>query len=357
MGVQAASIRFSTAVLLGALAAGCSSTRVVEEVPFHIALKPFEVRTARTGMEGVLVFDEEAVSRSFATVLADGGFTRVTLLKEPASGATTDDAYWIRRAEAVQADLIADCTFTFDPTFDSGINWTFAPNVLLYLMLGPVAWFPPDRTYEVKADIEASFYDVESIARFGKLDRRRRLDRIDAEVTEIPMSFIDRGGLSPLWIVASIVIPPGFLAQDTEELHERLRDSVTQKVAETFRERVGFLDRDNLMQPSSVAFHLRDGRAVRGPGGEVRVQGEVWLDPQHAERMESCTLGVGGKSKVLYFDQPTSTGKYLVYALDETITVDAGADTSVLKLRLLEGSQEQITRSYTFTVREAAADA
>jgi len=364
--------RTGAAVLLVGFASSCAATReleLVEETPFHVALLPVRVEAedCDTGEREPLHFEREGTEQLIAELLGEGCFPLVTRLEPPADAtdwsAEELELHWIDSAASVGADLLVDCVVSYSPCADSSLNGAFPPNLLLFGIGFIFSWFPADRTYEVKADIAADFYDLNPIVRGEATlqDRNARLARIEAEVREVPTSFASRGGFSkPGQMAASILVPVGFLSTNNEEQRARLQETLGWELAARFRRRVAERGRDSLVENTQrVDFQLEEASIQNTGDGAVQLIGSVSLDTRWGtERMKHFELHVADTViQTAEFDRASARPRgreELVYPLE--VNLPWTPELERIRLVLVDGSENERRRSYTFNVAAPAED-
>lgn len=228
-------IRFRpTLALLTAFTSACAGgpPPAPEPLPFHVALVPLssiEVRNASESREGaptnmLIQTDPALLSELLVESLErDAGFARVTLL-EP-SEALPENAtekqrnrMWIDQANEVGADLILVCDLSLSPVVYQNPNSRFLVNIPVWLLVGPIAWFIRDRTYYMDANLEGGFYAPQLIdPDFGELtDRMARVAAVSAHFGELDQNFISRAHGRLGRYALTIIIPPGFVAKQSD---------------------------------------------------------------------------------------------------------------------------------------------
>ena len=152
--------------LLSAACQGQPGRRV--SLPFHVAMTPVAMErapraesAAGTEPSALLVrFDEAELSRAFAREMRTC-FADVTTLSAAKAGALeAGQQAWVQEARAAGADLIVDATLTYDPAVTTAINASFWPNLALFALGGPFAWFIADRSYRCQGRLEVQVFDL-----------------------------------------------------------------------------------------------------------------------------------------------------------------------------------------------------
>jgi len=236
-------IRLTLAVV-PLLASACASgpPPAPEPLPFHVALVPLEsieMREASDSRKGaatemLIETDPALFSELLVTSLEqDAGFARASLLEwDPAVPEDAlkeeKDRMWFRQAREVGADLILVCEMSLSPIVYQNRNSLFLVNIPVWFMVGPVSWLMRDRTYHIDADLTASFYspellesepNSESESDFVVLtDRMARVAAVTTHFGELDKNFISRAQGRLSRYALTIIVPPGFVARQSDAL-------------------------------------------------------------------------------------------------------------------------------------------
>ena len=243
------------AVLLAPLCA-CASSRGGEEtgepLPFLVAVVPvsktitsdaFLIDLAIEPAEELeLVIDDaemtarlvEAVSRSGRA--GRGRFMVFTSLPAPmdAEGWNPEDyeAYWVQSAQVVDADLLLSCDLEHAEAVATEKNGQFLLNLPLFLLGGPLTYFVADRSYYVDASLTCQLYDLAAFRGAESIESTAFLARVTTAFKQTTMNFIDRTEFTDTGeVLASLLVPAGFLASETDAVNESLRTTVVDGLA------------------------------------------------------------------------------------------------------------------------------
>jgi len=244
----------ATALLLVGLCACATTPPPPAPLPLHVALIPVRVSAVEPpplidAEPAVLApqLDAVRVSEALVAALRATCFARVSLLDAPPAPAErwsdeSRDAWWVQRAQDRGADLVLACELRHADRVHHRRNARFWGNLSLFRLGGPACYFVNDRSYEVNAELEAELHDVARLTvRTEELggDAARVL-RATCAYREADLDFLDRaGGRAPPFL-ASLIVPAGLLASESEatveHLEERMVAELAGRLATTLRE-------------------------------------------------------------------------------------------------------------------------
>ena len=269
---------------------GCASARRQESapLPFRVALIPVETDPSldsepREGLgatELSLALDGERISQLLNRALDERCFSSSVLLAGPDPAESTDFAswsrerrneYWVAAAERAGADMIVHPVLGYDPAVYTATNDRFWPNVLLFLLGGPMTWVMNDRSYFVNAKLETEVFDLNpfrssQVARLS--DANFRLLEEARSLNEVTLDFIDRADGNLGSYALSVLVPSGFLAKETEAVKRHLETQIIERlcadIVQSIRERGGQLVKASSIAPFYVPEIERVGDELRG---------------------------------------------------------------------------------------------
>ena len=301
--------------LLAPLAA-CASTGGnlpdSEPLPFHVAVVPVQKTitsnafladlSIEQAQDLVLTIDDaEMTQRLVQAVRASGGngrgrFMVFTALPLPsdAEGWNPEDyeSYWVQSAEAVDADLLLSCDLEYSEAVATETNGQFILNIPLFLLGGPMTYFVNDRTYYVDASLTGQLYDLSSFRGSESIESTAFVTRVTTAFKETTMDFIQRTELSDATsVLASFLIPSGFLASETDAVNLNLRDAVIGGLAGGLATELRRKHEDILLARRLGGFWIEEDSVlleVDREAGTAHLAGRVAFD----ERFEPLSSGL-----------------------------------------------------------------
>src|SRR5262245_60442398 len=245
-------------VLLVALV-GCASTaeKPTEKMFLNVAIipvrpteVPLPVKQAPSDTEGAAATEGDATTEAASAGQADEGFalhidpaqlnaaieermkecfTSAFLLDPPTTSTVDEATYWPQRALQGHADVLLDCRLTYEALVDSSTNDKLYLNLPTFLFLGPVNYFISDRTYKIKAVLEATLYDLSLFrgmenkqdfpsigSNIAKQPDAAWRKNVSCELSEMDLNFIDRAGTGEMGSFAlSLICPSSWLAPES----------------------------------------------------------------------------------------------------------------------------------------------
>ncbi|MFT4538298.1 MAG: hypothetical protein ACI841_001992 [Planctomycetota bacterium] len=356
----------------------CQSSQKVssEPLPFRVALIPVatgkmlpgEVNEDYTQTEFKLALNSERISKLLNESLDKRAFTSSILLDIPATrdaSFSTGKDKGINRAlvqAAIDAgaDLILRPVLRYDPTIYTATNDRFWPNVLLFLMGGPMTWTLNDRSYYLDAQLDTEVYDLgpfrnnPDTTELGNLNFRIADGR--GKLNEVALDFIDRADGNIGSYALSMLIPSGFLSKETEAVKARLEVEAVERLSEEIVQSI-HENRDVIIRAENIAswympeVNRKAGRLsgyiMLETGADVdRMQSVAVYDGQNRTPIDIDTLEAGGTVM--------SSGKYPQLRYEFSLPIPAeyrGKD-----LRVVATDSAQRSRGQTVAakgIREA----
>lgn len=381
---------FVALVLATLLSTGCASTpdERPEPLPFHVAMVPVavDVRAILDSEAAGQTTDEEAtesksepltlsltdrgVTQAIAKALSERCFTRVSVLEYPLQMTSEEfyskepierDQHWTSVAASLGADLLIEVQVNYAPDVAAHINNQFWLNLPLFGLGGPFCYFVPDRSYDSSVVLDAFLYDLNPVladtARLGSAGAKLFYSEVRSET--VSLNFVERAGGKFTSYAASIVVPAGLLATKSEHVQSVVHDEVLDTLIDNLVARIHEKRREVIEAPALVNFRLdTDTLRVVRQGEQVQVTGEVILQSGGGVNgIGSLELSAGDSPEVVEarlgeakFD-PLRSGRrsrFLVYPFEGSI--EASADASQLKIRVVDSSLNANTRSFTFPI-------
>ncbi len=253
-------------------------------LPFHIAMTPVAIEVVRSAKSQesappgpMLAFDETEFSYSCAAELRTC-FTGVTTLPSPPAGVPeARRVAWVHEARAAGADLIVDTTLTYDPVFTTALNDRFWLNLPLFALGGPFAWFVADRSYQCQGTLEVQVYDLGAAATAGgdALDDSSRVLRVDRQAEEASLNLCERASFGHYAL--SLLVPAGFLAQESAAVPDELRHAITAQLSRAIARALQERSQD-LTRVAAVDFHPEGVHVEQDARGGRTLVGEFVLE-------------------------------------------------------------------------------
>jgi hypothetical protein len=359
-------------LLLGVLA-GCAADRIrpQDPLPFHVALVPFSQESVRVqasaeGKEShslVLALDSAVVSQAVAANLDGACFARATVLPYPDGVAVEEfeqwplaqrDAYWVKAAGDLGADLVLECELSYAAKLECRTNEKFWLNLPLFLLGGPACYFVDDVSYVGEARVNGNLFDLSAIRgdRATLEDGRAQILHVESRFQETSLDFLDRAGGNVGSFAASIVVPAGFLSRENPNAEHKLALAVSDQLSHGLARAVREGSREVLVADRLAGFHLDPHYSLDRREDKVRFQGEVVLRRTEQERMDGFSARLGGSTASGEFGPgiPDRTdgsrrARYLRFPFRVELPYDASSDH--LTLQLAAGGANPGVRTFT----------
>ena len=374
-------------VVLSGVLGACSSTDEqgpTRTLPFHVAILPVEVTAEaeapapvgedppEVAEEVTLVFNETDVTAGLTQALGERCFVLATpltyreevgrdefLARPPAE----QDRHWIQAAQDIRADLLVSAQLVHREQVRTDINNSFWLNLPLFLLGGPMTYFVDDRSYYLDAELDVELFELQPlVSQTTTLENQdARLQRIDSDIQEARLDFLDRADHAGHYAL-SIIVPSGLLATESEEVAVELQAAMIDALVSEVVRKID--DQSSLLVQADdlVDFHMipEDLRVVRADEG-YELQGEVLL---RRRRNAAPSMGTGrlqwgeASSAQVRFEDFTveeSQGRrdgYLRYPFRFPLPDDELP--SVARLTLTDGSADQKSRTYHLPLRAMA---
>ena len=199
--------------------------------------------------------------------------------------------WWVDAATRARADLLITGAAHYHRQILTEGNEKFWPNHFFFLLGGPFTYFTNDRDYYYDAGIQLAIHDMGAL-RSGKASLTgggSRLQQLRTTEDETALDFIDRVGDDYGYYAASIIIPSGWLAKDTEEVKEELQEAIVQQLAITLGDEIRSRGDALLRAAQLVDFFVRpeEIEVLDGPRG-LEMHGSVYLQlGRGTDRMDS----------------------------------------------------------------------
>jgi len=296
-------------------------------MPFHLALIPAPAPTVsgayfldeievERAEDLDLEIDKEDFSKAVQEALADVGedadgrrrrFGMVSLLpRRPELSGDELNKHYVDHARSIGADFMLKMDLEYSHAVATERNSQFWVELPLYLFLGPLSYWVDDRTYWLDARVFGFIYDLNAMGDDGRFEDSALVLRLASDISQVDMDFIDRTSLAaPTSVLASALVPPGFLASENKRIPEILSTTAIQSLASAFASTVLLKQRHlyEARQVGGVALdplrweveHLEDGTA--------RVTGRLWFDG------ESESLGDGLGNLVAHVQSASFPGR------------------------------------------------
>ncbi len=258
----------------------CATPTVDAELPFHVAVAPVAIAQidgdANSMARIALTFESAAVSEQIVEAL-DGSFLRVSALSPlpDSKGVDASQRAWIEEARRSGADLILDATLSYEPVARTGLNDWFWSNLALFAFGGPFSWFVEDRSYYFQSRLQGEVHDLTVASREGAFSAASRVVRIDEQIDELTLNFLDRAD----WIgpfALSIVVPAGFISSESADVPGELRHWATKELGDALSR--ALRDRGSDLTRGSFVKFYPQGVEVRQDADERALVGEFVLE-------------------------------------------------------------------------------
>lgn len=370
-----AALRAGLLVALGL--AGCGTTRKLAHapLPFHVAVLPIAVHSTATGSNGAeaglrLELDPARLASTLATELDGRGFARATVLALPeeltaeALANLSDgerDALWIAAAERAGTDLVLECELSFAPEVRGSINEKFWLNLPLFLLGGPFCYFVDDRSYRADARLRGSVYELQAMfsERASLQDGRARLGQAEVRFESADFDFVDRAGGNVGSYAASVLVPSGLLARETERITALLGERVTADLARELARELVRQERELLEGERVATFHLEPAVQFERVRGRIDARGTVVLrcvDTDHLDelRLRAGTVEVSGEfgASEAAAELSTRRDRFVRIPFHADLADDGRA--SFAQIVLVGGGPIPSTRTFTLPLPSAA---
>jgi hypothetical protein len=263
-------------------------------------------------------------------------------------------------ASQARADLLATSTVHYSRQIRTEGNEKFWPNHFFFLLGGPFMYFTNDRDYFYDMRVQVAIHDMGAL-QSGKATLNgggSRLQQVHAEEEETALDFIDRVGDDYGYYAASIIIPSGWLAKDTEEVKSELQAAIIEQLGADLDAAIRARDDDLLRADRLVDFFVRpeEIEVVEGPRG-LEMHGAVYLELGHGtDRMDSWRAWpTSGPPIGAVFGEgiptgtPTSATRYLRYAFAVPLARPTVPDA--LRIEFEDGSSGANRRSFHFPLK------
>ncbi len=368
-------LSFPFAVLLVLSACRARPPENLDLLPFHIAIKPvvhspsYELERASTPVDDPafrIEIDLAHLSESIRGGLDRQGCSKATLLSPPAEGWTEDARqWWIEEARRLRADLLLECELDYSPSIAGSLNGEkFVLNLPVFLLGGPFCYFVNDRRYEVNGELHCRLYDLNPVFRDpSALSRRSEIMLETIHIQPIELDFADRAGKSVPRYALSLLVPPGFLADETEAVLARMHEEICGRLAQDLVAALRENRRQLITAPGIAAFHLDPSpdahRAQERADGTLDVSAKVLLHlNQGSDELYESVVLAGEQRHAIPFDSPALAGsgdssserRYSLHAMLPQSAVRSG----MIQLWLYDSSMARNSRSYTLRLRPAA---
>ncbi len=204
------------------------------------------------------------------------------------------------------ADLILRCRAEFRPAADSSTNGNFWPNLLLFLIGGPLPYLLSDRTYSTDATLTTTVYDVFAMTNRDEATLERReawIVDVESKFKNIDLNFFARAEADDYAL--SIVCPPGWLASETDPAKKSVSSAAAEALAAVLGDSLTSRSRDLLVAFGIADFYFgeEDILVERTPDGTMVVSGSFLLRRgEFSQRMEGYAVTIGGQRVVGKFE-------------------------------------------------------
>lgn len=369
-------IRALLALAIGALcSSSCASVdrEVADAQPFHVAVIPMSEATrlpdpdGSEGSEIALALDTAVVGRAVQDAIDGTCFARASLLAPPddvpaeefaAWDVARRDAYWLARAQEVDADLVLECDLAFATKVAGTKNEKFWLNLPLFLLGGPACYFVGDRTYRGEARLRASLYELHAIAdeRATFSDARSRLVQVESRFRDESLDFIDRAdGVGQY--AASLVVPAGLLARDGEGVEENLTELVGRSLADGLARELALQRREVSAADRVAPFRLEPDVRVGAAGDVIEVRASVLLEQGDVDRMDDFVVRSGpaavrGEFGEGVLDADLSTRRERVLRYELSARLPRSSAGPYLNVAIAGGGRARVVRSFTIPLDE-----
>jgi hypothetical protein len=370
--------RFAILLALVAFASCASQSRRDETVlPFHVALVPIQAATVSAPADETapedglkLAIDPTTLSTQLQTVLESTCFARVTLLAPP-TGSESEEfaswppekrkAYWLAASANAGADLLLESELRAAPQLRGATNEKFWLNLPLFLVGGPCCYFMGDNSYNGEARLDAWLYDLRPIAdaHASLSDGRSELAHVQSRFRGADLDFIDRAGGNIGSYAASILVPAGLLARNSESVEQCVAKHAIDELSQGLMRELRGESEHVLIGEKISSFHVAPESTLSRDGNALRFHGAVLLRTGEIQRMDTWRLEADGQKIEGEFgagtidrELTTARGRYLRYALD--IRLPTPTSTREAKLTLVGGGRDVSVRTFTFEVANEA---
>jgi len=344
------------------LVAGCCTTAPTPDEPlsFHVAVMPLDIQASSEVVPAgglTLDLDGERLATALSETLAGRGFVRVSLLEQSEERGGVPESrlhrerYWQERAQQADADMIVRVRLDYDTAVDEHTNDKFCLNLPPFFLLGgPFCYFLDDRSYKASAGLQVDFFDLTDV-HDALLDEYRVLElSICAEFEGTSLDFIDRAGSSVRWYLASLVVPAGLLARQTDAVQQRIEtEAVEELTQELLSEVLAF--RLDFHQNDLASFHLDESslRVRRAPDGTMSLA--IPFVDTGGTGLRAYSLSAAGHELLRgdLSDAREIDGRIWIQGI-----VVVPTEARFLRLRVEDATDG--ARSYTFRVDEAVEE-
>jgi hypothetical protein len=272
------------------------------------------------------------------------------------AGLTLDERERAIREAALDAevDVVVWPELEYSPRVTTRANEKLWLNLPLFLIGGPLNWFPNDRSYFVDATLAFHVLDAAKlqdtlIARLR--DRALVLGRSSAD--EVELDLFDRAGRGVGHYALGILVPGVALARHTDRAREAVasevrRELARQAVAEIAREA------DELVRGSAVVdFHPR--LELRPVGDHYELAGDVVLNDTRVQYLAQLEVEIPGRGRVVqefedvgFEDVPFGSVARRLYPV-EPVRVDADQARAGLRVTIFDSAR--VYRTFTYRAR------
>lgn len=348
-------------------------------LPFKVAVIPFEIAVTAApdgAAEDSTTFEPAFEPADFTQAIRDAmraRFAEAVVLPYPAGVPVEEfkrqpqqqqDDYWMRTCAEVDADLVLECDVKVPKRACYSRNGKFWLNLPIFLIGGPLCYFVEDTTFtpEGEARLDAVLHQVRPI-RSGRATLANgfaEVARCDVKFDGVTFDFIDRAQVGNYF--ASLLCPPGLLARGNDRVCRRFAAEVSHGLASGLSREIDASSSSILKTESLADFFLKSGVEAVASGSELRVRGEVAIRSASAADMREYVIHYGGQSVTGELADPEpdpllSTGReqFLKLRFSETLPLDPHVDR--VRIELVQGGRDQIARTFTVAVSEAASRA
>lgn len=360
----------ATLALLSLVFASCSSTQPLEarNLPFRIGVVPMEAPIVGEVSPGelngeatelALELQTEDVTRAIGDALRQYCFSSVTVIDVEDLGPAVDSYQRqhlvFQRAREQGVDLLVELGLRYDREIYRENTSTFWLNIPLFLFASPSNWFLADNEYFADVELSTTVYDLHALEA-GDLslgDPTAQVVTTNARFTGSRLDFIDRSDDLTDYAF-SILIPSGFLARETEDVQEELRQAILEELQVQIVQGIQSR-RADLVRASWIApVFIEPARVrLRRDGEELVVRGDVMLRRDGlAERVHALHFNAGPERVTV---QPASikvasvsTEEYEAVPFEARVPMSSASST--LRLECEAGSRDRYVRSYTFPI-------
>lgn len=349
------------------------------KLPFKVAVIPFEVAVTAapaTAVEDSTTFEPSFEPAEFTRSVRDAlgeRFADAVVLPYPAGVPVEEfrrqpqqqqDEYWLRTCAEVDADLVLECDVKVPRRAIYSRNGKFWLNLPIFLIGGPLCYFVEDTTFtpEGEARLDAVLHQVRPI-RSGRATLANgfaEVARCDVKFDGVSFDFIDRAQVGNYF--ASLLVPPGLIARGNDRVCRRFAAEVSHGLAAGLEHEIDASSSSILKTESLADFFLKSDVEAVASGSELRVHGEVAIRSASAADMREYVIRYGDKSVTGALADPEpdpllSTGREQFLKLRFSETLPRQAEVDKVRIELVQGGRDQIARTFTVAVSEAASRA